>query len=359
MITAAELVAGAFFTAIVLYAVLGGADFGTGFWDLLGGSDSRGAPVRRLIDRSIGPVWEANHVWLIFILVVLWTAFPRVYTALVGALAIPLWLAGLGIVLRGAGFALRKHAPTVRHARAAGITFALSSAITPFFFGSIAGAVASGRVTMDGNTLGIGAALGATPLIGGTLAVLTCAFLAGVFLLADAERTDPPITEQLASKVLQVGVVTGGVALGAVFVLPNDAPTLATGLTTTAAPLVVVSALSGAATLALLIRKNYRLARPAAVIAVGSIVLGWGVAQFPWLLVDQVTIEDGAANPATLRALLVVTAAAVVLVLPSLALLFSLTQRSALPTDLPPDLPTYETDAGEHGNRDGLASEHV
>lgn len=337
--TTAEIVARTFFTAIVLYAVLGGADFGTGLWDLLGGSDSRGAPVRRLIDRSIGPVWEANHVWLIFILVVLWTAFPRVYTALVGALAIPMWLAGLGIVLRGAGFALRKHAPTVRHARAAGITFALSSLITPFFFGSIAGAVASGRVTIEGDTLGVGAALGATPLIGGTLAVLTCAFLAGVFLLADASRSDPQVAQQLSRNVLHVGVVTGAVALGAVFVLLDDAPTLANGLKTRAAPLVALSAIAGATTLALLARERYRLARPTAVLAVGSIVLGWGVAQFPWLLVDQVRIDDGAANETTLRALLVVSAVAGLLVVPSLVLLFALTQRSVTAA-APPDSPT-------------------
>lgn len=325
--SSAEGVAAAMFIAIVLYAVLGGADFGTGFWDLLSGGDRRGAPIRRLIDQAIGPVWEANHVWLIFILVVLWTAFPAVYTALITALAIPMWLAGLGIVFRGAGFALRKYAPSLRHARLAGVTFALSSLITPFFFGSIAGAVASGRVTLDGTPLGLTAALGPTPLIGGVLAVLTCAFLAGVFLLADASRSQPDLTDQLARNVLVVGVVTGTVALGAVFVLRSDAPTLAEGLQTRAAALIVLSVAAGATTLSLVATRRYRQARAAAATAVGAIVAGWGVAQFPWILVDQVTINQGAANPATLQALLLVTAIAAVLVLPSLGLLFTLTQQ--------------------------------
>lgn len=326
--SSAEAVAAALFTAIVLYAVLGGADFGTGFWDLTSGNDQKGAPMRRLIDQSIGPVWEANHVWLIFILVVLWTAFPKVYTALLTALAIPLWLAGLGIVLRGAGFALRKYAPTMRHARLAGVTFALSSILTPFFFGSIAGAIASGRVSLTSEPLGITSALGPTPLIGGTLAVLTCAFLAGVFLLADASRTNnPELAKGLARNVLRIGLLTGAVALGAVFVLLEDAPTLSQGLTTRGAPLVALSALSGATTLWLLTKERYRHARVSAVTAVGSIVIGWGLAQFPWLLVDEITINQGAANPSTLTALLIVAAIAAVLVLPSLGLLFSLAQK--------------------------------
>ena len=142
----ADVVAIILFVGVIAYAVLGGADFGSGVWDLTAGDAEKGGRLRRVIDHAIGPVWEANHVWLIFVLVVLWTGFPDAFAALMRTLAIPFWLAGLGIVLRGAGFAFRKFAPDLRFARASGIVFAASSLITPFFLGAIAGAVASGRV---------------------------------------------------------------------------------------------------------------------------------------------------------------------------------------------------------------------
>jgi hypothetical protein len=134
------------FAGVTLYAIFGGADFGAGFWDLTAGGAERGRRPRGLIDRSIGPVWEANHVWLIFCLVVLWTAFPTAFAAIMTTVYIPLGLAALGIVLRGSGFAFRKVSVRTPTQRANGAVFATSSVVTPFFMGVVAGAIASGRI---------------------------------------------------------------------------------------------------------------------------------------------------------------------------------------------------------------------
>ena len=298
--SAADLVAVVMFTAVVLYATFGGADFGSGVWDLTAGNARRGAPLRQLVDHSIGPVWEANHVWLIFVLVFLWTGFPGPFADLMRALAIPLWLAGLGIVARGAGFAFRKFAPTLAWARTAGILFAVSSLLTPFFFGTIAGAIASGRVVSGRNaTAGGGVAvwLGPTSILGGVLAVTTCTFLAGVLLSADARslgRDD--LAETLRRRSLIGGVVAGAVVVAGIPVLLTDDETLVDGLLGRALPLVIVSAVGGIITMVLLMRRREDLARLSAGIAVAAVVAGWGVAQYPWLLVDEVTIEEGAGS---------------------------------------------------------------
>ena len=134
-------VAAALFAGVVIYAIFGGADFGSGFFDAAAGGAARGASTRTLIDHSIGPVWEANHVWLIYVLVTWWTAFPMTFAATMSTLAVPLLLALLGIVLRGASFAFRKYAATLAQARFFGVVFAASSVITPFFLGAAAGAI--------------------------------------------------------------------------------------------------------------------------------------------------------------------------------------------------------------------------
>ncbi|MEZ5250125.1 MAG: cytochrome d ubiquinol oxidase subunit II [Ilumatobacteraceae bacterium] len=139
----ADVVAALLFLGVLAYAVLGGADFGSGWWDLVAGDAARGGPLRTLVDRVIGPVWEANHVWLIYVLVYLWTGFPTAFAAVMDTLFVPFGLAGLGIVARGGAFAFRKFAPTVATARVFGVLFATSSVATPFLFGAIAGAIAS------------------------------------------------------------------------------------------------------------------------------------------------------------------------------------------------------------------------
>lgn len=328
--TLAQAVAVAMFAGIVLYALFGGADFGSGFFDLTAGSAEEGGELRVLIDHSIGPVWEANHVWLIYILVIWWTGFPEAFAAATTTLILPLALALVGIVLRGASFAFRKYSSTLGQARLFGAVFAASSLITPFFLGAAAGAVASGRVPAEGNGDVLGSWLHPTSLFGGAIAVGTCAFLAGTFLTADALRSGhADLSEKLRVKTLVVGVATGIVVFAALVPIRHGSPTLSDRLLGVAAPLIVLSALAGTATLLLILRRRYAVARFTAVGAVAAVVLGWGVAQYPWILVDQVTISAGAGAPATLAGLLVVVGLAAVIVVPALAYLFRLTQSQA------------------------------
>ncbi|TLF54241.1 cytochrome d ubiquinol oxidase subunit II [Nocardia cyriacigeorgica] len=325
-----DVVATAMFTGVVLYALFAGADFGSGFWDLTAGGPTRGARLRVLIDHSIGPVWEANHVWLIYILVFLWTAYPTAFAAIMTTLFIPMSLALLGIVLRGANFAFRKYSATMTQARLFGALFAGASLIAPFFFGTVVGAIASGRVPAQGYGDRVSSWLNPTSLVGGTLAAGTSAFLAGVLLTADSARSgDLRLAEYLRPRTLAVGVVTGAIAIAAIAPIRRDAPTLGNELLGRALPLIVVSAAAGVLTLALVFRRRFGWARVSALIAVAGIVIGWAVAQTPWMLVDEMLIADAAGARSTLVALLVVVAIAAVTVLPALGYLFWLTQSEA------------------------------
>ncbi|AWB91709.1 cytochrome d ubiquinol oxidase subunit II [Aeromicrobium chenweiae] len=329
----AVVVAIALFVGVLAYALFGGADFGSGFFDLTAGSAEEGAELRLLIDHSIGPVWEANHVWLIYVLVMWWTAFPGTFAAATTTLILPLALALLGIVLRGASFAFRKYAGSLAQARIFGAVFAGSSLITPFFLGAVAGAVASGRVPAEGNGPVLESWLHPTSLFGGAIAVGACAFLAGTFLTADAQRSGhDALAEKLRVRTLGVGVVTGVVVFAALLPIRDDARTLSDRLLGVATPLIVLSGIAGTAALVLLWRRRYSRARIGAVASVAAVILGWGVAQYPWILVDQVSIEDAAGARATLIGLLVVVALAAVIVLPALVYLFWLTQTEAWST---------------------------
>ena len=321
------VVTAAMFVGVVTYAIFGGADFGSGFFDLTAGGAQRGAELRTLIDHSIGPVWEANHVWLIYVLVMWWTGFPVAFAAAMNTLFLPLILALLGIVLRGASFAFRKYSATLAQARLFGVVFAGSSLITPFFLGCVAGAIASGRVPLDGGAGLFTSWLTPTSIFGGLIAVGTCAFLAGTFLIADARRAGrESLAEALRRRTLGVGIVTGLVVFAALVPISSDAPLLFHGLASRGLPLMVLSALAGLATLALVWRRKYQPARVTAVGAVAGVVLGWAAGQYPWFLVHELTIPQAAGATATLEALLVAVFLAVVLVLPGFVYLFRLTQ---------------------------------
>jgi cytochrome d ubiquinol oxidase subunit II len=321
------------FTGVVAYAVLGGADYGAGFWDLTAGGAERGREPRHLVDQSLAPVWEANHVWLIFCLVMLWTGFPVAFAAIMTTLYVPLGLAALGIVARGSGFAFRKVFVRTEQQRVVGAAFAVSSVLTPFFLGTVAGGIASGRVPTAGHGNPVTSWLNPTSVLGGVLAVLACAFTAAVFLTAEARRRDEQDLERWFRRRAQVtAVVTGVVALAGIAVLRADAPRLFHGLLTRGLVLVVVSGLCGLAALGLIRRAAPRLIQGLAVTAVGAIVVGWGVAQYPYLLGTHLSIARAAAPTATLVALTVVAGAAVLLVVPSMALLFVLQQRGRLET---------------------------
>jgi cytochrome bd ubiquinol oxidase subunit II len=323
-----DLVAALMFVGVVAYALFGGADFGTGLWDLTAGAGADGADLRNQIDRSLGPVWEANHVWLIYILVFLWTAFPEPFAAIMTTLFVPWMLVGLGIVLRGAAFAFRKFSSTFVEARLHGIVFATSSILTPFVLGMIAGAIGSGRVPIDGKGDVWLSWTGPTSWVAGTLAVLSCAFLAGTFLAADAGRAgNSTLADAMGRKALMMGAVTGAVALVAAVTLELDAETLANGLQGRGAPLIAISAVAGSMSMWRLHRGRYGLARVGAVIAVASIVVGWGVGQYDWILVDEVTIADSIGARSTQVGLVIVFVGAAVTAVPALVWLYVLVNK--------------------------------
>jgi cytochrome d ubiquinol oxidase subunit II len=330
--TLVDLTAVVLWLGVTTYAVFGGADFGAGFWDLVSGRGDAGARSRGLIAAAIGPVWEANHTWLIFDLVILWTAFPPAFAAIMSTLFIPLSLAALGIVLRGAAFAFRPVAPGLVSRRAAGAVFALSSVVTPFFLGAAGGAIASGRVPA-GNAAGDPwtSWLNPTSILIGLLAIAICAYLAAVFLVADARRrNDPGLVAYFLRRATLAAVVAGGLAAVGIGALQLDAPILAGELTRRGWPLVAASAILGSTALLLLRRAAPRGTRALAVGAVVAVVWGWGVAQYPDILPGALTLADAAAPDGTLSALLVVFIAAALVIAPALALLYSLDQRSRL-----------------------------
>lgn len=329
------LVAVELLVGIVLYGVFGGADFGTGLWDLTAGGAERGRRPRALIDHAIGPVWEANHTWLIFCLVVLWSGFPTAFAAIMTTLYIPLGIAAFGIVLRGSGFAFRKVSMRTAEQRLNGIAFAASSVLTPFCFGAVAGAVASGRVPAAGHGDAVSSWINPTSVLGGVLAVLTCGYLAAVFLAAEAHRAGEPDLQTWARhRAVLAALAAGAASVIGLFVLHADAHRLYVRLLHTGWPLIAASALTGLAALAATVsakgRARLALVRPLGVLAVAAVLAGWGVAQYPYLLGTHLSISHAAAPHATMTALGVVGGAAVVLVVPSLAWLFVLTHRGQL-----------------------------
>ena len=320
--------------AIICYGVLGGADFGTGLWDLTAGGAERGARPRALIDHAIGPVWEANHTWLIFCLVLLWSAFPQGFSAIMTTLYIPLGIAAFGIVLRGSGFAFRKVSMRTAEQRLNGIAFATSSVITPYCFGAVAGGIASGRVPTAGHGDPISSWVNPTSVLGGVLAVLTCGYLAAMFLTAEAHRAGEADLEQWARRrAIGAAIAAGTVAVAGLFVLRDDSYRLYSQLLERGWPLVVLSAVAGTAALVATLRPALArpaLVRPLGAVAVAAVLAGWGAAQYPYLLGTHLDLHDAAAPTATMTALAVVAVLALALVVPSLAWLLLLTHRGQL-----------------------------
>ena len=325
--------------ALTAYAVLGGADFGAGFWDLIAGGPERGARPRELIEHSIGPVWEANHVWLIFIFVVSWTAFPEAYASIMLTLFVPLTLAALGIVLRGASFAFRKSVVTLRSRRGFGAAFAASSVLVPYCMGAVAGGIASGRVPAGG-TAGdpVDSWINPTSIVTGVLAVVAVAYLAAVYLVWEARRaSDAELAEYFRRRALVSAVVVAVVGAIGMVVLHDDAPYVFDGMTGRALPVVILGVVCGFGALVLLARDATRGARALAVLAVAGLVFSWGVAQWPYLLPESLTVSDAAAPSGTLNALVVTVVLAVLIVGPGFVLLYVLAQRGVLPEEGVPD----------------------
>ena len=334
----ADAVGGILLAGITLYAVLGGADFGGGLWDLLAGPTRRGLAPRAFIDETITPVWEANHVWLVFDLVIFWTAFPHAFTAVMNALALPLWLAAAGIVLRGAGFAFRKEMSRLDLQRAAGAVFAFSSLITPFFMGTVIGAIAAGAVRGDASHASLAAWTSPTALLAGLLFVTACGYLAAVYLTSEAARRGQrPMQAYFTRRAQAAAIVAGVLSLATLAALHSANPGLVGYLTGRALPLMILAGACGLAVLALLTAGRTRGTRVIAALGVSAVVWGWGVAQYPVLLPGTaVTLANAGAPPASYGALVVVFVAALLLIGPSFALLFTLQHRHLLHADHQP-----------------------
>jgi cytochrome d ubiquinol oxidase subunit II len=331
----ADLAAALILLGLAAYIVFAGADFGAGLWYLLAGPGARGRPIRDFSYHAMAPVWEANHVWLIFVLVVTWTAFPTAFGSIASTLALPLFIAAIGIILRGTAYALRSGAPPDRETEGAtGFIFGVSSVLTPFALGAAIGGVASGRVPV-GNAAGDlwSSWLNGTSILVGALSVAVSGYLAAVYLAGDARRNgNAELARAFRTRALAMGVGAGALAVAGVVVLRSDARSLFDDLTSGAGlAAMLVSAAAGLATLALVRAERYEPARVSAALAVAAIVAGWGLAQRPDLL-PGLTLEEAAAGHATLVALLVATGVGLVVLVPSLVLLYGLVLRGHFDT---------------------------
>jgi cytochrome d ubiquinol oxidase subunit II len=310
---------------LAAYAVLAGADFGAGIWILL--SPRRNQALRDHARHAMGPVWEANHVWLIFVFVVSWTAYPKAIASIASTLAVPLFVAAIGIILRGTAYAVRAQTEGGGVAARIERVLGLSSILTPFALGAAAGAIASGRVPV-GNAAGdpITSWLNATGITIGALSVATSWYLASVYLAADATRGGlQALVGAFRTRALITGLIAGALALVALIVVQHDDARIWHGLTSGWGPLALTSsAAAGAATLVLVRGRRYGAARIAAAGAVAAVVAGWAIAQSPDLL-PGLTIDHAAAGHSTLAALLAAVAGGALILAPSLVLLFGLT----------------------------------
>ena len=311
---------------LTLYVLLGGADFGGGVWDLVA-SGRRAEDQRRLIAAAIGPVWEANHVWLIFVLTGLLSAFPAVFADLSIALYLPFSLALVGIVLRGSAFAFRSHGePESAWQRAWTRVFGVASLITPFVLGAAAASIASGRIrVVDGAVRAdlVGAWTGLLSLFAGLFAVAICAYLAATYLTVEAvQRGERELEDDFRARSMVTGAVAGGLALVGVLLVRAEAPILWDGMLDAGLAFAVLSAVGGLGSLVAVWRRRYRLARAGAVVAVSSVLFGWGVSQWPYLIVPDVTVADAAAPAETLRVVAIGFGIGALVLAPSLYLLF-------------------------------------
>lgn len=318
--TPADLLAGVILVALVLYALLGGADFGGGIWDLLA-SGPRRHEQRALIERAIGPIWEANHVWLILVVVVLFTGFPAAFAAISISLFVPLLLLLLGIVLRGAAFTFRAYDRPDGRAKAVwGLAFSASSTLAPLVLGAIVGSLASGglRAELRADPLAWDSPF---PLAVGVLTAALFAYLAAAYLAVEASG---PLRDDFRRRAMAAGVAAALLAIVAAGLSAREAPVVFAGLTRRAwsLPLVAVTALAAAVAFGALRAGRVVLARAAAVAEVALIIVGWGAAQYPYLDVPDLTLAAASAPRQVQVALLWALAAGAVFLFPALYLLF-------------------------------------
>ena len=320
----ADAVAAVLWLSLTAYAVLAGADFGGGVWDILA-SGPRAARQRQAIAAAMGPVWEANHVWLIFMIVGLFTAFPVTFAALALALNLPLTIAMVGIVLRGAAFAFRAHArEAVGPLSRWGAIFGGASIIAPAFLGAAAAAAASGAIRAPHGqvTSGFGAGW-TTPFAAdvGLFTVSVCAYLAATYLMVETAG-DPELQADFRRRAVLAAVASGTFALGGLFLGWFEARPLLSGLLGRGLPLLVLALINGPLALGAVLRGRPRLARAAVAGQVTFVLWAWALGQWPYLVPPDLSIAGTAAPSATLSLLLIVIAVGMAALLPSLFLLF-------------------------------------
>lgn len=329
----ASLSAGCILASLVLYALFGGADFGGGVWDLLA-RDPRAANRRRLIAGAIGPVWETNHIWLIVAIVILFTAFPRAFAVVCTALFVPLTIVLAGIVLRGAAFAF--HAYRLHEERGAGrwgAVFASASLVTPVFLGVVFGAISSGRIRATEPLAFTGDAtswLSPFPISVGFLALASFAFLAAVYLILETE--DPGLREEFRRDSFRSAaalVILSGLTLALAAVDAVEFFRAFTGRIWSI-PLVAADIAAAAGAIASLARRRYPLARACAAAQVSLLLIGWGMAQYPYLVRPDVTVLSAAASPRTLRFLLAALAAGALFLFPAIFFLLRVFKWEAI-----------------------------
>ena len=320
--TPADLLGGVLLAALVAYALLGGADYGAGVWDLLARGPRR-REQRAAIERAIGPIWEANHVWLILVVVVLFTAFPPAFAAICVSLFAPLLLLLVGIVLRGAAFTFRTYVRADAVQERWGLVFSVSSILAPAMLGVVVGALASGRLRVGGAAPGPAALSAFSPftLATGAFACACFAFLAASYL---AVETEGELREDFRKRAIGAGLAVFAGAAAVAALSWREAPTVFHGLTARAWSLPLHAATAAAAVTAFLalFGRRFRLARFAAALQVALIVVGWGASQYPYLVVPEMTLASASAPRVTQVLLLVALAAGACTLFPSLYLLF-------------------------------------
>lgn len=306
---------------IAAYIVLAGADFGAPFWALTARGE-RAEQIREQTHRSMAPVWEANHVWLIFVLVVCWTAYPDVFGSIFSTLWIPLLLAAIGILLRATAYVVGGIADRT----AIGWVSAVSSLLTPFMLGTVIGAIADGRVPV-GNAAGdpITSWLNPVSVTIGILAVAFCAYLAAIYLAADASRSGKPdLAEAFRVRAIGSGVVSGALALAGLGVMAGDDRSIYDGLVSGAGLIAVIfSGVAGILAIGMLVARRYPAARVAGALATVAVVAGWGLAQSPEIL-PGLTMEEAAAPENVIIALLFAIGIGLLVLIPSMVLLYGL-----------------------------------
>lgn len=320
--------------ALTLYAIFGGADFGGGIWEFNTAFQSSDKE-RRLIQTAIGPVWEANHVWLLFVLMLMTNAFPSAWAALSQALFVPLLLALVGIVFRGAAFAFRAYAVgAVSQQRLWGTVFALASTMAPFFLGASMGAIASGRleITADGHFTGDFLVGWISPLSIFTafFAVGMSAYLAAFFLTREAMQIgDEDLRCVWRQRSLATGMWMGILALVGLVFVSMEAPFLREGFFTRGWPLVGTSVLAGVVSLIAMWRDKINVAVLGAATTVGAVTCGWGISQFPFIVPPSLTVEMAKAPANVLWWMVGSTAVGISIVAPSIACLLVLFKRTS------------------------------